>query len=176
MSVHTRSTQRHIPEDGILHRHRRENLKSYKFPLCFICQETINTSIFLRRRIFMFTIIAPVKSFDTKLLGNQDPPAYEIWASLLVAVKEKLRSAMNNLSELHILKDILQHQISLRCIISLTTIFLRNTLCPLITRFLRQNSAYVYIPCFPFELPAKRVKSSHLTLSAHLYKSRTFAL
>jgi hypothetical protein len=25
-----RSTRRHIPEDGILHSHRRENLKSYK--------------------------------------------------------------------------------------------------------------------------------------------------
>jgi hypothetical protein len=28
-SVHTRSTRRHIPEDGILHSRRRENLKSY---------------------------------------------------------------------------------------------------------------------------------------------------
>jgi hypothetical protein len=28
-SVHTRSTRRQIPEDGILHSHRRENLKSY---------------------------------------------------------------------------------------------------------------------------------------------------
>jgi hypothetical protein len=28
-SVHTRSGQRHIPEDGIVHSHRRENLKSY---------------------------------------------------------------------------------------------------------------------------------------------------
>jgi hypothetical protein len=32
-SVHTRSTRRHIPEDGILHGHRCENLKSYKFRL-----------------------------------------------------------------------------------------------------------------------------------------------
>jgi hypothetical protein len=29
-SVHTRSIRRHIPEEGILHSHRRENLKSYK--------------------------------------------------------------------------------------------------------------------------------------------------
>jgi hypothetical protein len=28
-SFHTTSTRRHIPEDGILHSHRRENLKSY---------------------------------------------------------------------------------------------------------------------------------------------------
>jgi hypothetical protein len=28
-SVHTRSTRRQIPENGILHSHRRENLKSY---------------------------------------------------------------------------------------------------------------------------------------------------
>jgi hypothetical protein len=35
-SVHTRSTQRHTPEDIILHSHRRENLKSY---ICVICQK-----------------------------------------------------------------------------------------------------------------------------------------
>jgi hypothetical protein len=28
-SVFTRATRRHIPEDGILHSHRRGNLKSY---------------------------------------------------------------------------------------------------------------------------------------------------
>jgi hypothetical protein len=28
-SVHTRSTRRYIPEDGILHSHRSENLRSY---------------------------------------------------------------------------------------------------------------------------------------------------
>jgi hypothetical protein len=30
MSVLTRATRRHIPEDDILHSHRRGNLKSYK--------------------------------------------------------------------------------------------------------------------------------------------------
>jgi hypothetical protein len=29
MSVLTRVTRRHIPDEGILHRHRRENLKYY---------------------------------------------------------------------------------------------------------------------------------------------------
>jgi hypothetical protein len=29
-SVLTRATRRHIPEDTILHSHRRENIKSYK--------------------------------------------------------------------------------------------------------------------------------------------------
>jgi hypothetical protein len=35
MSVHTRYTQCHIPEDGILHSHRCENLKSYIICLRF---------------------------------------------------------------------------------------------------------------------------------------------
>jgi hypothetical protein len=34
-SVHTRSTQRHISEEGILHSHRCENLKSYILILLF---------------------------------------------------------------------------------------------------------------------------------------------
>jgi hypothetical protein len=33
-SVHTRCTQRHSPEDGILHSHRCENLKSYTGITC----------------------------------------------------------------------------------------------------------------------------------------------
>jgi hypothetical protein len=33
-SVHTKSTWRHIPEDGILHNHRRENLNSYMWADC----------------------------------------------------------------------------------------------------------------------------------------------
>jgi hypothetical protein len=32
-SVHTRSTRRHIPEDGVLHSHLRENLKSHNYNL-----------------------------------------------------------------------------------------------------------------------------------------------
>jgi hypothetical protein len=31
-SVHIRATRRNIPEDSILHSHRRENLKSYEDP------------------------------------------------------------------------------------------------------------------------------------------------
>jgi hypothetical protein len=30
MSVLTRATRRNVPEDGVLHSHRRENQKSYK--------------------------------------------------------------------------------------------------------------------------------------------------
>jgi hypothetical protein len=33
-SVLTRATRRNIPEDGILHSHRHENLKSYRVLLC----------------------------------------------------------------------------------------------------------------------------------------------
>jgi hypothetical protein len=34
-SVHTRFTQRYIPDDGILHSHRPENLKYYNLALVF---------------------------------------------------------------------------------------------------------------------------------------------
>jgi hypothetical protein len=48
-SVHTRSTGHHIPEDGILHSHRRENLKSYN-PLCsFGDGQTIGLTYHIRR-------------------------------------------------------------------------------------------------------------------------------
>jgi hypothetical protein len=43
-SVRTKSTRRHIPEDGILHSHRRENLKNYILYLYII---------FLRFNVFM---------------------------------------------------------------------------------------------------------------------------
>jgi hypothetical protein len=33
--VLTRATRRHIPEDGILHSHRSENLKSYQISRLF---------------------------------------------------------------------------------------------------------------------------------------------
>jgi hypothetical protein len=35
-TVNKISTRRHIPEDGILHSHRREKLKSYFLPFVFI--------------------------------------------------------------------------------------------------------------------------------------------
>jgi hypothetical protein len=40
-SVHTRSTRRHIPENDILHSHRRENLKSYKIHLVLLTNSTV---------------------------------------------------------------------------------------------------------------------------------------
>jgi hypothetical protein len=40
ISVLTRATWRNIPEDAILHGHRRENLKSYnKFAATYICSK-----------------------------------------------------------------------------------------------------------------------------------------
>jgi hypothetical protein len=36
-SVYNKPTQRHIPEGGILHSYRRENLKSYITLNCFKC-------------------------------------------------------------------------------------------------------------------------------------------
>jgi hypothetical protein len=38
MSVLTRATRRNIPEDDILHTHRRENIKAYVIPTCGKCK------------------------------------------------------------------------------------------------------------------------------------------
>jgi hypothetical protein len=39
-------TRRHIPEDGILHSHRRESLKSYLF-ICGLFNDTVGSSEFI---------------------------------------------------------------------------------------------------------------------------------
>jgi hypothetical protein len=51
-SVHTRSTRRHIPEDGILHRHRHENLKPYTTESCLFStvSQVLKTREFIRRK------------------------------------------------------------------------------------------------------------------------------
>jgi hypothetical protein len=68
-SVHTRYTRRHAPEDGILHSYRRENLKSYKFPL--LVAECTKVKLF---------VVAKVKSVKGKrkiqiktILCGEDP-------------------------------------------------------------------------------------------------------
>jgi hypothetical protein len=44
MSVLTKATRRSIPEDGILHSHRRENLKSYGIYIIFAEGADIHSS------------------------------------------------------------------------------------------------------------------------------------
>jgi hypothetical protein len=51
-SVHTRPSRRHIPEDGILHSHRRENLKSYKNPRRVLCLLIIERRLLSTRALF----------------------------------------------------------------------------------------------------------------------------
>jgi hypothetical protein len=55
-SVHTRSTQRHIPEDGVLHAHRRENFKSYREIFCFkaLSKKTINKTLIINPYLFIY--------------------------------------------------------------------------------------------------------------------------
>jgi hypothetical protein len=50
-SVLTRATQRNIPEDGILHSHSRENLKSYVhgFKLCVM--DSVKNAEVMRARL-----------------------------------------------------------------------------------------------------------------------------
>jgi hypothetical protein len=51
VSAHTRSTRRHIPEDGILHSHRRENFKCYMMEILFLCWERITPHFGRRNNI-----------------------------------------------------------------------------------------------------------------------------
>jgi hypothetical protein len=50
ISLPTRATRRHISEDGILHSHRRENLKFSIFVICFL------RSMFWRRGCVVFEV------------------------------------------------------------------------------------------------------------------------
>jgi hypothetical protein len=44
-SVLTRATQRNIPEDAILHSHRRENLKTYKLIPIFVLHDALGRAL-----------------------------------------------------------------------------------------------------------------------------------
>jgi hypothetical protein len=52
MSVLTRATRRNIPEDTILHSHRRENLKSYNFSFSSVEIILILLQLFIMKRPF----------------------------------------------------------------------------------------------------------------------------
>jgi hypothetical protein len=46
-SVHTRSTRRHIPEDGVLHSHGRENLRSYEPNYIWVRLQIVNSNLII---------------------------------------------------------------------------------------------------------------------------------
>jgi hypothetical protein len=75
---HTRSTRRHIPEDGILHSHHRENIKSYILLCCFSPVNTIlniNTVLSNKRRIFYLKLnFALAKQAFKNFTGSGDKP------------------------------------------------------------------------------------------------------
>jgi hypothetical protein len=64
-SVHKRSTRRHIPEDGILQGHRRENLKSYI--VISVCR---NPFLYVTMQISVRELQLPRKKFQTKFTGT----------------------------------------------------------------------------------------------------------
>jgi hypothetical protein len=53
-SVHTITTRRHIPENDILHIHRRENLKSYKYTQVYFRNSNILGTILIQDCIVQY--------------------------------------------------------------------------------------------------------------------------
>jgi hypothetical protein len=72
-SVHKRSTtRRHIPEDGILHSHRRENLKSYNVFLFTpeIFSVCVNTSLKLNGKTGLVTSTCLFRCLQMRTVGS----------------------------------------------------------------------------------------------------------
>jgi hypothetical protein len=66
-SVHTRSTRRHIPEDGILHSHRCENLKSY-LPIYFLLAIILYLSCIASDELMELETILKEAVFDWEII------------------------------------------------------------------------------------------------------------
>jgi hypothetical protein len=99
--VHTRSTRRHIPEDGILHSHRRENLKFYIFKSIFFWKILYESKENVRfPSLFIFELFpseaspslsilaclllrSTFKSIKLSLLMTGAAPCHDSWAFLL---------------------------------------------------------------------------------------------
>jgi hypothetical protein len=64
-SVLTRATRRNNPEDTILHSHRRENLKSYKFKI--ICNNCFITTLEERGEEFWGMLLAKGHEIDEEV-------------------------------------------------------------------------------------------------------------
>jgi hypothetical protein len=65
-SVLTRATQHNIPEDGILHSHHRENLKSYKeIFLCSVLQLLVTANVVPSAFILVTLMVEVICSPET---------------------------------------------------------------------------------------------------------------
>jgi hypothetical protein len=83
-SVHRSSIQRHIPEDGILHSHRCENLKSYRdlkrflFLVFFFFFAYVTT--FYSQTCIMLCAVACEEHFDKRVVqreGDADATSFQ---------------------------------------------------------------------------------------------------
>jgi hypothetical protein len=66
-SVHTRSTRRHIPENGILQSHRCENIKSY---INTVCSQNHMKQIYCEKNAKYFYLILEHLVLTTVILKN----------------------------------------------------------------------------------------------------------
>jgi hypothetical protein len=67
-SVLTRAKRCNIPEDTILHSHRRENLKSYLLFLCSVLRLLVTANVFAISPILVTLMMEAILSSETSVL------------------------------------------------------------------------------------------------------------
>jgi hypothetical protein len=72
-SVLTRATQSNIKEDAIVHSHRRENLKSYKYKKDHLCGLVISPSLQTQRSRIRFLVLPHVLCSSGSGTGSTQP-------------------------------------------------------------------------------------------------------
>jgi hypothetical protein len=99
-SVLTRGTRRNIPEDAILHSHRRENFKSYNGYVKFICVNC--TSVFDRvmgPQVFAAEVLSAICHSHSAGVANVSVTPYVHMSTKHLDMKNGKANEINSASE-----------------------------------------------------------------------------